>query len=72
MSTNPKDVFEAVIHEKVLNIYRGVKPLFAMLATLLLIPSIWRAAITMLDQAPEALPNDGGDIVVQFKAGKDL
>lgn len=58
--------------QKVVKVYRGVKPLFAVLATLPLIPSTWRAAITMLDQALEALSGVSGDLVPQFKAGKDL
>jgi hypothetical protein len=72
MSTNPKVTSETAIGEEMLQVYRGVKALFAMLVTLLLIPSTWRAVMAMLDQAPEAPPDDGGDIVVQFKAGKDL
>jgi hypothetical protein len=58
--------------QKVLKVYRGVKPLFAMLATLPLIPSTWRAAITMLNQALDAMSGAGGDFAPQFKAGKDL
>jgi hypothetical protein len=58
--------------QKVLKIYRGIKPLFAVLGALPLIPSTWRAAIVMFDQALEALSNAGGEITAQFKAGKDL
>jgi hypothetical protein len=58
--------------QKVLKIYRGIKPLFTVLAALPLIPSTWRAAITMLDQALEAMSGVAGEIALQFKAGKDL
>ncbi|PYQ25509.1 MAG: hypothetical protein DMF56_27230 [Acidobacteria bacterium] len=58
--------------QKVLKIYRGVKPLLAVLGSLPLIPSTWRAAIVMFDQALEALSGVGGEITAQFKAGKDL
>jgi hypothetical protein len=58
--------------QKVLKIYRGLKPLFTMLAMLPLIPSTWRAVIRMLDQSLEALSGAGGEIALQFKAGKDL
>ena len=58
--------------QKVLKIYRGIKPLFAVLGRLPLIPSTWRAAIVMFDQALEALSGVSGEITAQFKAGKDL
>ena len=58
--------------QKVLKIYRGIKPLFAILGTLPLIPSTWRAAIVMFDQALDALSGVGGEITASFKAGKDL
>ena len=58
--------------QKVLKIYRGIKPLFRVLSALPLIPSTWRAAIVMFDQALEALSGVSGEITAQFKAGKDL
>jgi len=58
--------------QKVLKIYRSLKPLFAVLATLPLIPSTWRAGIVMFDQALEALSGVRGEITAQFKAGKDI
>jgi hypothetical protein len=58
--------------QKVLKIYRGIKPLLAVLSSLPLIPSTWRAAIVMLTQALEALAITGADPAVDFKAGKDL
>ncbi|HYH05690.1 MAG TPA: hypothetical protein VEK11_01405 [Thermoanaerobaculia bacterium] len=58
--------------QKVLKIYRGIKPVFAVIGSLPLIPSTWRAAIGMFTQALDALTAVGGDITAQFKAGKDL
>jgi hypothetical protein len=56
----------------VLKIYRGIKPVLAVLSALPLIPSTWRAALVMFDQALEALSGVGGEVVASFKAGKDL
>ncbi len=58
--------------QKVLKIYRGIKPLFAVIGSLPLIPSTWRAAIVMFTQALDALTAVGGEITAEFKAGKDL
>ena len=58
--------------QKVLRIYRATKPLFTVVSTLPLIPSMWRAAIVMLLQALEALAEVGPDITADFKAGKDI
>ena len=58
--------------QKVLKIYRSIKPVFAVISALPLIPSTWRAAIVMFTQALDALTSVGGDITAQFKAGKDL
>ena len=58
--------------QKVLKIYRGVKPLFQVLGVLPLLPSSWRAAIVLFDQSLEALTAVSGEVTAQFKAGKDL
>jgi hypothetical protein len=58
--------------QKVLKIYRGIKPVLAVLGSLPLIPSTWRAAVVMFTQALDALSSVGGEITAQFKAGKDL
>src|ERR1044071_1088819 len=62
--------------QKVLKVYRGVKPLFVMLATLPLIPSTWRApggaATTMLNRALDAMSAAGGALAPQFKGEKAL
>ena len=58
--------------QKVLKLYRGIKPLLAVISTLPLLPATWRAAIVMFDQALEALAGVGGEITSQFKAGRDL
>ena len=58
--------------QKVLKIYRGIKPLFKILSTLPLVPPTWRAAVVMFDQALEALSGVSGELIEPFKAGKDL
>jgi hypothetical protein len=58
--------------QKVLKIYRGIKPVFAVIGALPLVPSTWRAAIVMFTQALDALTAVGGEITAEFKAGKDL
>ena len=58
--------------QKVLKIWRGIKPVFAVISTLPLIPSTWRAAIVMFTQALDALTAVGGEITAEFKAGKDI
>ncbi|HJQ37361.1 MAG TPA: hypothetical protein VKB93_09500 [Thermoanaerobaculia bacterium] len=58
--------------QKVLKIYRGIKPVLSVIGSLPLIPSTWRAAIVMFTQALDALTAVGGEITAEFKAGKDL
>jgi len=58
--------------QKVLKIWRGIKPVFAVIGSLPLIPSTWRGAIVVFTQALDALTAIGGDITAEFKAGKDL
>jgi hypothetical protein len=58
--------------QRVVKIYNSVKPLFAVISTLPLIPSTWRAAIVMFNQALDALAASAPDITADFKAGKDL
>jgi hypothetical protein len=58
--------------QKVLKIYRSIKPLLSVLATLPLVPTTWRAAVVMFTQALDALSGVSGEITASFKAGKDL
>jgi hypothetical protein len=58
--------------QRVLKIFRGMKPLLAVLTSLPLIPATWRAAMAMLVQALDALALVGPEITADFKAGKDL
>jgi len=58
--------------QRVLKIFRGIKPLFAVLGSLPLIPSTWRAAIVMFTQALDALALVAPEVTAEFKAGKDL
>jgi hypothetical protein len=62
----------AVKFQKVLKIYRSIKPLLSVLATLPLVPATWRAAVIMFTQALDALSGVSGEITASFKAGKDL
>jgi len=56
--------------QKVLKVYRGIKPLLAVLGNLPLLPSTWRAAVVIFNQALESLA--AVDVTAEFKAGKDL
>ena len=58
--------------QRVVKIYRSVKPLLSVVSTLPLVPPAWRAAIVMFLQALDALSGVSGEITAQFKAGKDL
>jgi hypothetical protein len=58
--------------QRVLKIFRGLKPLFAVISTLPIIPSTWRVAIVMFTQALDALAFVAPDVTAEFKAGKDL
>jgi hypothetical protein len=58
--------------QRVLKIFRGIKPVLTVLSTLPLIPSTWRVSIVMLNQALEALAFVAPEVTAEFKAGKDL
>ena len=58
--------------QRVLKIFRGIKPLLTVLGSLPLIPSTWRAAIVMFTQALESLAVVAPEVTAEFKAGKDL
>jgi len=58
--------------QRVLKIFRGLKPALAVIGALPLIPANWRAAIAMFVQALDALALVGPEITAEFKAGKDL
>ena len=58
--------------QRVVKIYRGIKPVLSVVSTLPLIPPMWRAAVVMFVQALDALAGVTGELTVQFKAGKDL
>ena len=58
--------------QRVLKIFRGIKPLLTILGTLPLIPSTWRAAIVMFTQALDSLAVVAPEVTAEFKAGKDL
>ena len=56
--------------QKVIAIFRGLRPLLVLIAALQLIPSPWRAAVQLFIAALDALAVDG--VPGDFKAGKDL
>jgi hypothetical protein len=58
--------------QRVLKIYRGIKPILVVVGSLPVVPATWRAAIVMFNQALEALALSGPEIAAQFKAGKDI
>jgi len=58
--------------QRVLKVYRGIKPLLTLLHALPILPLSWRASLGMLIQALDALALAGPEITNGFKAGKDL
>ena len=58
--------------QRVLKIYRQIKPLLALLGSLPIIPYNWRSPLLMFTQALDALAAVGPDLTAQFKAGRDL
>jgi hypothetical protein len=58
--------------QRVIKIFRGIKPLLTVLGSLPLIPSTWRAAIVMFTQALDSLAVVAPEVTAEFKAGKDL
>jgi hypothetical protein len=58
--------------QRVLKIFRGVKPALLVISTLPLVPGNWRAAIVMFLQALDGLNSIAPGFTLEFKAGKDL
>ena len=58
--------------QRVLKIYKGVKPVLTVLSTLPLLPTTWRAGVVMLIEAMDAIANSSPEVGSDFKAGKDL
>jgi hypothetical protein len=58
--------------QRVLKIYRQIKPLLALVGSLPILPYTWRSCLLMFTQAVEALAVAGPEITAEFKAGKDL
>jgi len=58
--------------QRVLKVYRGIKPLLTLLGSLPILPLSWRASLAMFIQALDALALAGPEITNGFKAGKDL
>ena len=58
--------------QRLLKIFAMLKPLLSFLVSFPVIPQLWRTGLNVLVQLLESLAVDGGNVVVQFKAGKDL
>jgi hypothetical protein len=58
--------------QRVLKIFRGIKPLLRLLTSLPLLPASWRSALLTFVQALDALAAVGPEITARFKAGRDL
>ena len=58
--------------QRLLQIFRTLRPLFAFLASFPLIPTLWRTGLGVVVQLLESLAKDGTNVTLQFKAGKDL
>jgi hypothetical protein len=58
--------------QRVLKIYRQIKPLLALLGSLPFVPYNWRSPLLMFTQALDALAAVGPELTAQFKAGRDL
>ena len=57
---------------RLLKIYNGIRPLLTVISALPLIPSTWRAALALFNNALAAVAAGAEDVSTEFKAGKDL
>ena len=62
----------AAAFQRLLKVYRGLKPLLAFLTTFPLVPQSIRTGIGLLAQTLEAVSQAAPWFTAQFKAGKDL
>ena len=58
--------------QRVLKVYRQIKPLLTVLGSLPILPYNWRGALTIFTQALDALAATAPAVTAAFKAGKDL
>jgi hypothetical protein len=58
--------------QRLLQIFRTLRPLFTFLLGFPFIPQLWRSGLGVVVQLLESLAKDGTNVTVQFKAGKDL
>jgi hypothetical protein len=58
--------------QRVLKIYRGIKPLLMVVGAIPIIPSTWGAALSMFTKSLDALSVALPEVTAAFKAGKDL
>jgi hypothetical protein len=57
---------------RLVKIYSGIKPLLTVISALPVIPSSWRAALTIFNTALAAVAAGAEEIDAGFKAGRDL
>ncbi len=62
----------AATFQRLLKVYKGLKPLLAFLTTFPLVPHSVRTGIGLLVQTLEAVSELAVPLTAQFKAGKDL
>jgi hypothetical protein len=58
--------------QRVLKVYRQIKPLLAVISALPILPLTWRMALNGFTQALDALATAAPGVTAAFKAGKDL
>jgi hypothetical protein len=58
--------------QRLVKVYRNVKPVLTLLSSLALIPTGWRTGLVVLVQTLDSLTLAAPEVTAQFKAGKDL
>jgi hypothetical protein len=58
--------------QRVLKVYRQIKPLLTVISSLPILPLTWRMALNGFTQALDALAGAAPGVTAAFKAGKDL
>jgi hypothetical protein len=58
--------------QRVLKVYRQIKPLLTVISALPILPLTWRMALNGFIQALDALSSAAPNVTAAFKAGRDL
>jgi len=58
--------------QRLLKAYASLKPLLSFLASFAVLPQLWRTGLGVLIQMLDSLVAIAPDIIIRFKAGKDL